>query len=140
VRRVPVTISPQARALIDASTSQGRLFPQALAEHFADAGNIASVTIDAVLKSRHFSVSPDERDGILGGPEPWLLVVTAHHRSGCPEHAHTWHVNASDLADLHPLTKAPLFQAALAAQELWRLYPHKHVPALAKKEQKEKKG
>jgi hypothetical protein len=128
VQRVPVTVSAQARALIDASTSQGRLLPQALSEHFAEAGNIASVDVDAVLKSQHFAVYSHERDTVLGGPEPWLLVITAHHRSGSSEHDHTWHINASDLADLHPLTKMPLFQAALAAQELWRLYPHKHVP------------
>jgi len=128
VRRVQVDVTAAAHGRIVASTQQGRLFPQALAEHFGAAGNVRKVTIDALPKSAFFPIAPDERDPLTGG-EPMLLVITVTHANHPDVPEHTWYVNAADLSDLHPRTHEPLFQAAQAAQELHRLYPHRDIPA-----------
>lgn len=137
-QRIPVLVSDAARAILDTSSSEARLFPQALAEHFgavgasAGDGRITRIEIDAVPKSAHFAVAPQEMHPITGA-EPQLLIIHAVHaderynprRCG----ADRWLINAADLSALHRETHYVQFQAALTAQELVRLYPHKDKPA-----------
>jgi len=127
VKRIPVDVTPAAHERIHASTQQGRLFPQALSEHFGAAGNVARMHVDVQPKSRYFPIGTDERDPVTGG-EPVLLVITATHANHPDVPEHVWYLNAADLCDLHPRTHEPLFQAVPAAQELHRLYPHRDVP------------
>ncbi|MBF6588926.1 MAG: hypothetical protein IVW57_00160 [Ktedonobacterales bacterium] len=132
VRRVPVTVTPAAHALILASTSEGRIFPQALSEHFGANGNVRQVIVDAVRKDAHFRVGPEECHPITREPGgAMLLTVTIKHAGHPNVEPHTLYMNASDLCDLHPITHLPLFRAALTAREHYRLWPHKHVPVPA---------
>src|SRR5487761_2321907 len=51
LRRLSVSVTPTARALIDASSAQGRLLPQALAEVFGEHPELVTVSVDAVEKA-----------------------------------------------------------------------------------------
>lgn len=129
VRRLLVSVTPLARALMDASSAQGRLLPQALAEVFGEHPDLARVHVDAVEKAQHFTVHPAERPHItsgIGGSvrslPPHVLRIDVTHTSGRDELAHGWFINAHALSDLHPQTRLPRFVAERAARELLRLY------------------
>ena len=135
LRRVPVEVTPTARALIDASSAQGRLLPQALAEVFGEHPDLVSVCIDAVEKARHFAVdasAPGRLTRGIGGVggvggaldtlPPHVLRIDVTHVSAREELAHGWFINAHALSDLHPQTRLPRFVAERAARELLRLY------------------
>src|SRR5487761_2663280 len=115
LRRVPVEVTPTARALIDASSAQGRLLPQALAEVFGEHPDLVSVCIDAVEKARHFAVdasAPGRLTRGIGGVggvggaldtlPPHVLRIDVTHVSAREELAHGWFINAHALSDLHP--------------------------------------
>lgn len=128
LRRVPVELSDDARRLILASSAQGRLLPQALSELLGTHSAIARVRVAVEEKSRRFIVHPAEVHPPTGGP-PLLLAIVAEHVSDDARLAHEWLINAADLSDLHPRTHQPLFNPALMAQELLRLYPHPPLDA-----------
>src|SRR5487761_2320025 len=115
LRRLSVSVTPTARALIDASSAQGRLLPQALAEVFGEHPDLVTVSVDAVEKAQHFIVHPAERTHITSGSGGSVRTLPPHVLRINVTHA-------SALSDLHPQTHLPRFVAERAARELLRLY------------------
>lgn len=46
IRRIPVSLTASAKAIIDQSTRQGRIFPQALSEFFGTLPQVERVEVD----------------------------------------------------------------------------------------------
>lgn len=127
LRRMPVEASEAAQAILDASSSQGRIFKQALQEilgaHQDEFGQLERICVDVVPKSTHFAIMAEDLDPTTG-QEPLLMVVRLLHESGQEAHHHQFLINASILSDLHPQTRVPMFSAEIAAKEFLRLYQH----------------
>lgn len=123
LRRVPVLLTPEAKAAIDASSHQGRLFPQALSEYFGDIRGVREVRVHIVPRHTHFPhmlAAPSAT-----GTEARIVEVQAIHTDGSID-PHTW------LLNMHDLEEAALgadngFRAHTMAEELARLYPYKET-------------
>jgi hypothetical protein len=125
VVRIPVHVTPEAQAMINASSAEGRKLPQALAESFGALRNVARVYLMLVPKSTIHPITQAEKDE-LGGKEPTLLRIVAEHlHPQVPQYV--WHVNARDLAYVHPSGKG--FRAHLLADLLVTQYPYRTHPA-----------
>jgi hypothetical protein len=115
-------MSVTARAIIGASSAQGRLFPQALSELLGTHPQIGRIQIDAESKAQRFTVHPSERHPVTGAVPTLLRIEAIPVDDAIP--IYTWLINAETLSDLHPRLHHPLFNAARMAQELLRLYPY----------------
>lgn len=122
IKRIPVSISPDAQAIFDASNHQGRLVPLALSEHFGALGNVAEITIDLAKKVDHIPHTPYLDEEVF-------VIVAKHTYTSVKEHQ--WLVNVWDIhvryPEMHPHANEVCFQARYLAAELVKLYPHKDV-------------
>lgn len=121
VRRVPVQVTPEADAVIHASSAQGRLLPLALAEAFGMFPLVTRLSIALEPKRIRFVLHPSEIHPLTGA-EPLLLVITAYHTETA---MHEWLINSADLSYIDPQSHLPRFLAAELAFELARLYPYR---------------
>lgn len=115
VQRVPVRVSPEAQAIIDKSNHQGRLLPQALAEHFGALGDITEITIELADKLDHFPTTPHITEQ--------LFLITLKHMYTAIED-HTFYINVHDL-HVRDDNRNVSFRSMSLAAELRRLYPYK---------------
>lgn len=99
LRRVPVTVSPEARALLDRGTHQTRVFPQALAEFYGELPDVTGISI------------------ALEEGEMALLAVTVQH-TRYEDHLHR--LSIEEMMQFHGR-----FRAAHMAEEMRRL-THEH--------------
>jgi hypothetical protein len=101
MRRIPVTISDEAKNIIDRSSYQGRVFTQGLSEFFGTLPDVEQVEIGT------------ERDGDL-------LSIHVKHAEDEDKH-HRFLIRAERL---HQVSEQPGkgFEAATTANELLRLY------------------
>jgi len=104
MRRIPVVVSEQAREIIDGSTQQGRLLPQALSEFFGTLPDAEQVEVNLV------------KDTVFGE----RLAIHVKHGNNEDKH-HRFFIAKSDLFDVHS-HPALGFGAARTADELLRLY------------------
>ncbi len=100
VRRIPVTLSEQAKEFIDGSTRQGRVFPQALSEFFGTLPEVERVEVD---------LTEDDK-----------LMIHVKHTEHEHKH-HRFHVASDDILSISPNPRHG-FDAARTADELLRLY------------------
>jgi hypothetical protein len=56
MRRIPVQLSVSAKAIIDRSTRQGRIFPQALSEFFGTLPDVDRVEVDVEEGGERISI------------------------------------------------------------------------------------
>jgi hypothetical protein len=110
IKRIPVTLSEQAKAIIDASHAQGRLLPLSLSEHFGILGYVESVGIDAIAKSE---VHPHAEN-----PDDTLLSINVKYTD---DREHQFLIHVDDIQELHGITRIPTVQARHIAEELVRL-------------------
>jgi hypothetical protein len=113
IRRVPTEISDKARELIDASSYEGRLLPQALSEFFGSLPDVTGVVIDALPKADFFEVDEDDRDTML------LSIVIQHAHPRIDDHRIL--INAAHLQEVAD-QKGQGFEAAATAEEMHRQY------------------
>lgn len=117
LRRIPVTVSAAAQAVIDASSDEGRRFPQALADVLGSHAGIARVRVELAPYKEHFPVHPAE------DPEATLLCITAEH-SDAGNAEHRWLLESAVLAQQPMHVHGPGFRAHRGAQDLLHTYPH----------------
>ncbi len=116
VKRTPITLSEQAREFLNTSNHQGRLFAQALQEHFGNVVDVIGIAVDLVCRKEHFPTHPREED--------MLLEIMVQHTDSRKDHRYL--INPLDVTDVHPVHKhALLFEARRVANQLVTLYPHK---------------
>jgi hypothetical protein len=115
VRRLPVTQSDAARAFLISSSSEGRIFPQALSEALAGVDGVASIELDVTPVGDHLPAHPT--------PAAPVLVVTIHPTQYAHLNTRRALLMAQDLTTLHPITHRVLFRAAPMAQHLATLHP-----------------
>lgn len=99
MRRIPVTISASAKEVIDGSTRQGRVLPQALSEFFGTLPDVRRVEVDLV----------DDK----------LTIHVKHAKDGRKHHR--FHLASEDITQTSELAGKG-FDAAKTADELLRLY------------------
>ncbi len=109
VKRIPITLTEEAKAIIDASHQQGRLLPLALSEHFGALGYIESVSIDAIAKSEVHPHAENLDDTLLS-------IVVKY-----TDNEHRFLIHANDINELHQINRVPTVQARHIAEELVRL-------------------
>lgn len=102
VRRLPVTMTPTARSAIGASSSQGRLLPQALSEAFGLLDSVASLALDVTEEE-----SPHLRITVLPGDTTFTPVSLS--------------LLVADLSVVRE-DRMPAFGALIAAQALVEQY------------------
>jgi len=110
VIRAVVTQTEAARDYLAASSSQGRLFPQALGEAFGALDPDLVIALDVSPRAEH-----DDIDGDTGH----ILSITISHNV---QQRHTFHTNAGHTQTIHPQTRLPVFSALETAKEIVRLY------------------
>lgn len=101
MRRIPVIISASAKEVIDKSTRQGRVFPQALSEFFGTLPDVEQVEVDLE--------EPGDR-----------LMIHVKHCEDEDKH-HCFHIEADAITQASQLAGVG-FDAAAMADELHRLY------------------
>lgn len=101
MRRIPVQLSEKAKQIIDLSTHQGRLLPQALAEFFGTLPDVEGIEISTEEKDERF-------------------MIDVKHGHDEEKHCRFF----MSVNDLHQVSEQPRqgFEAARTAQELQRLY------------------
>lgn len=111
MRRVPCTHSAEVAKIIGETTQQGRLFPQALSEHFGALSNVQEIIIEQSRKADVLSVPEAIADDVLLHV---IIVDSEQNREG-------FYINLSDLNQFHASGRCS-FHAAATASMLVDLY------------------
>jgi len=117
VRRIPVTQTDAARAFLVSSSSEGRIFPQALSEALALVDGIASIDIDVTPVGDHLPNHPT--------PEMPVIVVTITPAQYVHLNTRRALIRCDDLCAISSSARGRhvIFRAAAMAQHLATLHP-----------------
>ena len=117
VKRIPVTQTDAARAFLISSSSEGRLFPQALSEALAGVAGVASVDIDIAPVGDHLPTHPT--------PDMPVVVVTITPTQYVHLNTRRALLRCDDLCAISSSARGRhvIFRAAAMAQHLATLHP-----------------
>jgi hypothetical protein len=122
LRRIPVTLTDEARRTLLESSAEGRKFPQALSEIFGGVTSVKALQVDATPRSTHFHSGPEHFHPITGEEERILLIDILHEDAAVEPYR--FFLSMRDVQEVHPAGRIG-FTAVATARELVRLYPHK---------------
>lgn len=123
LRRLPLDFADVAtRQRVNATSATGRLLPQALQETFGLLPEMERVWLGLAIGPHDPPDSEPSRVDVRVLRRPAVGETLGAPGTTVEAPAGRWYVLLAQMEELHPQTRLPGFNAAIQAQELYRLY------------------